>query len=165
MMMWKGSRLIMLLNIVLFMAYLGYGIGRNERVLASGRLILLELSPVDPRSLLQGDYMQLAYRLADLAPDTLKGIPIRGYVVLHIDARGVAGLRRFQPTHHPFAAGEVAIPYRHNGQALSIGAESFFFQEGKAARYERAHYGGLRVDDRGTALLVGLWDAGGHPIQ
>ena len=36
----------------------------KERVVADGTPVLLELAPVDPRSLIQGDYMQLDYALA-----------------------------------------------------------------------------------------------------
>ncbi|MGL5293385.1 MAG: GDYXXLXY domain-containing protein, partial [Aeromonas sp.] len=31
----------------------------HERALSQGEVVLLELAPVDPRSLMQGDYMRL----------------------------------------------------------------------------------------------------------
>src|SRR5207247_7075547 len=37
----------------------------RERLLADGRVVLLELAPVDPRSLIQGDYMALRFKAAD----------------------------------------------------------------------------------------------------
>src|SRR5205807_976804 len=40
----------------------------KERLLAEGAPILLELRPRDPRSLMQGDYMELRYALADVIP-------------------------------------------------------------------------------------------------
>ena len=43
--------------------YLNLGILSKESLKANGETILLELAPRDPRSLLQGDYMALNYRL------------------------------------------------------------------------------------------------------
>lgn len=40
----------------------------KESSLAQGRTVFLELAPVDPRSLMQGDYMVLRYALADQVP-------------------------------------------------------------------------------------------------
>ena len=37
---------------------------RFEHAMSSGETVLLELAPVDPRSLMQGDYMRLSYALA-----------------------------------------------------------------------------------------------------
>ena len=41
----------------LFFVLVGAGwiIWSNERILADGRVVLLELAPIDPRSLMQGD--------------------------------------------------------------------------------------------------------------
>jgi len=41
----------------------------QERALASGKLVLLETRPVDPRDLLRGDYVILNYRISDVALD------------------------------------------------------------------------------------------------
>ena len=40
----------------------------NERILSGGQTVLLELAPVDPRSLMQGDYMALNYALTHQSP-------------------------------------------------------------------------------------------------
>ena len=39
------------------------GIWQKETLIAEGKPIFVELGPVDPRSLMQGDYMRLAFRL------------------------------------------------------------------------------------------------------
>ena len=41
----------------------------NERIIAQGRVVLVELAPVDPRSLMQGDYMMLRFAIDDALPD------------------------------------------------------------------------------------------------
>src|SRR5690606_19512775 len=46
----------LLVGVVVVHAVLGF-----ERTLRDGQLVLLELAPVDPRSLMQGDYMALRF--------------------------------------------------------------------------------------------------------
>jgi uncharacterized membrane-anchored protein len=41
---------------------------------------------------------------------------------------------------------------------MHIGAESYFFEEGQAKKFEVARYGGIKVDDAGNSVLVGLYD-------
>ncbi len=78
----KYKRLIILLNLLLLLAFVNYAVVQKEEMLADGKLILLELAPVDPRSLLQGDYMRLGYKMAEgVRPDS---IPKRGYLVVRL---------------------------------------------------------------------------------
>ncbi|MDO5667991.1 MAG: GDYXXLXY domain-containing protein [Alcaligenaceae bacterium] len=46
----------------------------NERILSSGQPVLLRLVPVDPRSLMQGDYMIINYEVNDLVQVELEGL-------------------------------------------------------------------------------------------
>ena len=49
------------------------------------------------------------------------------------------------------------IRYRLRNGRVWLGTNAFFFEEGKAAQYERARYGEFRLDrDSGEAVLVGL---------
>ena len=48
-------------GLLLALAVVNHGVFRRERILADGRPLLLELAPVDPRALMQGDYMALRY--------------------------------------------------------------------------------------------------------
>ncbi len=52
-------------NLLLVLGFFLVKIVQNEKVLSKGEIVLLELRPVDPRSLMQGDYMSLQFRLAD----------------------------------------------------------------------------------------------------
>jgi uncharacterized membrane-anchored protein len=156
--MLKDNRWLILLNLALFTGFIGYSVHRNEDILVTGRMIFLELSPKDPRSLMQGDYMQLAYRIADLPVEKLRSLPITGYCVLTIDDRNIASLKRFQAQRTPLAADEILIPYHNNRRQLSIGAEAYFFQENQASTFEPARYACLRVGENGVTLLTGLCD-------
>ena len=138
---------------ILVLVAVNYLIVTKEKTLASGRTMLLELAPVDPRSLIQGDYMELRYALA-------RGIPKgqlkrdKGQIVVSLDKDAVA---RFVRIHRGerLNEGEHLLFYRNRGE-LRLGAESFMFQEGDAKLYSKAKYGELKVDASGRSVLVGL---------
>ncbi|ABF90315.1 conserved hypothetical protein [Myxococcus xanthus DK 1622] len=137
---------------------------QKEHVLRSGTPVLLELAPVDPRSLIQGDYMVLDYAISrerDANPVTTAK---DGNMVLRLDANGVGSFVRFDTPDTPLAPGELKLRYRLRKERFRLGAEAFFFQEGHADRYEGARYGELRVADSGSSVLVGLRDAQRQPL-
>ncbi|HYF61730.1 MAG TPA: GDYXXLXY domain-containing protein [Herpetosiphonaceae bacterium] len=126
----------------------------RERLAADGHVMYLDLAPVDPRSLMQGDYMDLRYALADRVP--INESAAAGALVVRVDELHYATFVRVHTPGAPLAPGEHLLRYRvRDGRAL-IGAESFFFQEGQAERFAAARYGELRVAPDGTAALVGL---------
>jgi uncharacterized membrane-anchored protein len=145
----------------------GWGVWSNERILARGRVVRLELAPVDPRSLMQGDYMALNYALADRlrkepGNEGNAGYPDRrvdGYVIVRLNQGDVASLVRAQPQTQPLAEGEIAISYRVRNGQLRIATNAFFFQEGQATRLEGARYGEFRVGENGEPRLTALLDA------
>ena len=144
-------------GLVLILAIVNWQIAAKERVLRDGELLLLELAPVDPRSLIQGDYMALNYAITrELGwhPDW----PGDGRIVVANDADGVARFVRLHMPGTPLGAAEHLLRYRRREGRIRIGPNAFFFQEGQADRYRDAHYGELRVDDGGECLLVGLRD-------
>lgn len=129
-------------------------IWQKERVLRHGRTLLLELAPRDPRSLMQGDYMDLNYKVATEAFRSDGKAP-NGKLVLKDDPRSVGQFLRFHGGEAT-APGEYLLRFRKRGWRVRLGAESFFFQEGKAKNFAGAKYGELRVSPEGDAVLVGL---------
>jgi uncharacterized membrane-anchored protein len=153
----KFRWVIILVNLIVLLGMFNRSIVRKEELLKKGELILLELAPVDPRSLMQGDYMRLNYAISDSNSDTLKSK--RGFCVVKLDEFGIAQKVRVQKSRAPVSADEHLIEYSSGEWGrFNIGAESFFFQEGEAEKFENAKYGGLRVDRDGNSLLVGLYD-------
>jgi uncharacterized membrane-anchored protein len=135
---------------------------RKEWVLTHGTPVLLELAPVDPRSLIQGDYMVLDYAVSRELGQA--GEPREGLLVLRLDEHGVG---RFVRTHEPgtpLAPGQLLLRYKVRKRRVRLGAESFFFQEGHANRYAGAKYGELRVAEDGSSVLVGLRNAERQPL-
>ena len=152
----KLKWIIILLNCVFLLFFFNRSVLSKESLLKDGKLILLELAPVDPRSLMQGDYMQLRYAITEgINADSVDS---RGFVVVKLRSNGVADRIRIQPNKTPLIAGEYAIQYTAGSWNLQLGAESFFFQEGDADKYALAKYGGLKADENGQTVLIGLFD-------
>ena len=147
--------IIILLNLVLALGIYHYFVMEKEKTLARGQLVLLELAPVDPRSLMQGDYMKLRYAIADVNENSF---PRTGYYVITLDSGLVARKQRIQAGRQPLNPGEYLIQYHIGPWRHSLGAEDYFFQEGRADTFALARYGGLRIDDKGNSILIGLYD-------
>src|SRR5688572_22048938 len=149
--------LVVLANLVLLLIFFNYSVFKKEQTLANGNLILLELAPVDPRSLMQGDYMQLNYAINNNLQNR-DSLSSRGYAIVKRNEKKVAELVRFQEGNKPVYAGEYPIKYFKTDWSINLGAESFFFEEGQAETYANAKYGGLKTDENGNSILVGLYD-------
>lgn len=52
-------------GLLLALVVVNHGIVQRERILSDGRIVLLELTPVDPRSIMQGDFMALRFAIAE----------------------------------------------------------------------------------------------------
>jgi uncharacterized membrane-anchored protein len=143
------------------LVFVNYGIYGKEQLIRNGEPVLLELAPVDPRSLLQGDYMALRYAIAaDLEE---RDLPWRGALVIRLDENNVAHFVRIEDGT-PLAPDERLIKYYRHEWTLALGATSYFFQEGTADLYTNAAYGELRVDAAGNSILIGLRDADRQPL-
>ncbi len=149
--------ILILLNLALLLMYFNYSVVKKEELIKDGQLVLLELAPADPRSLMQGDYMALRYKISENV--RLENLPKRGYCVVVLDQNNRAKSVRIQPESTPLYKGEHLIKYTStNNWSINIGAESFFFQEGKADLYNNAKYGGVKIDQNGNSILIGLYD-------
>ncbi|EGV42215.1 hypothetical protein BZARG_393 [Bizionia argentinensis JUB59] len=149
---------IILANLIVLLLLFNNSVAQKESLISDGKLILLDLAPVDPRSLMQGDYMTLRYEISENA--NYDSIAKRGFCVVKLKENGVAKKVRFQAGKTPLNEDEYLIVYSSNsGWNINIGAESYFFQEGDAEKYEAAKYGGIKVDEDGNSLLIGLYDA------
>ena len=154
----------------LVLAVLNYGIYAKEQIKARGETLLLELAPVDPRSLMQGDYMRLAYRIARDAPvERLAAGQQRGYMVLRADTDKVARFLRFH-SGEDLAPGEKLLRFHVlradnlERRSLRIVPDSFLFQEGHAGHYQNARYGVFKFAGAKEYLLTGLAAADRQPI-
>ena len=155
----RWPSLLALLGAALLLGLFNASVLQKERTLRDGRVVRLELAPRDPRALLTGDYMALDYTIARaIGAGRDKAPPQDGFAIVRLDARGVALLQRVQPEATPRADDELPIRYRLRTHQVRIGTNAWYFEEGSAQTWERAHFGEFRIDDAGELLLTGMLD-------
>ena len=159
-----GPRWLTLLGAALVFGALNFSIVGKENIKRSGEVVLLQLAPIDPRSLMQGDYMALRFALVqeldktlgrDAAPSAASG-PREGEVRFANVALAADRVASLADTAAPAT---LRLRYRIRNGQVWLGTNAFFFHEGDAARFSSARYGEFRVDRAsGEAVLVGLRD-------
>lgn len=122
-------------------------------------VVYLKLAPVDPRSLMQGDYMVLRYAIAQKIRQ-VNADGMGGRAIIRLDASRIATFDRVDDGSD-LAANERYLAYK-NRRGAQFGLESFFFQEGKGEDYAEAEYAEVRLSPSGGAILVDLVEP---PIQ
>ena len=140
--------------VLLILAASALTIWRFEQTLMTGETVILQLAPVDPRSIMQGDYMALAFAIDRELPDDAAQYR---YAWLSLSEQGIARLHSLSndlPTQDDL----IGLLLRQRDGIVSVGPNGFFFAEGSAAIYEAARYGQFKVDSSGKALLTGLLD-------
>jgi uncharacterized membrane-anchored protein len=142
------------------------GIWQKEQHIQDGTLLFLELAPRDPRSLMQGDYMQLGFAIERSLTNQLEQ-PLTdqdGWIVLDIDSEQRGEFNRIADTNKA-SQNQLAIRYKIRHSQLVLASNAYFFEEGLAKHFNAARYGEFRVNSDGKLLLVGLWDNELQPIR
>ncbi|QIF04626.1 GDYXXLXY domain-containing protein [Roseimicrobium sp. ORNL1] len=142
------------------LALVNWTISQREHQIATGKEVRLELAPVDPRSLMQGDYMALRFQVAnEVQRGTSRKEEDReardGHVVVKPEANGIARYVR-QHAGETLAPDEILLRYRIREHQVKFATNAWFFQEGHAKLYEGARYGEFRVSPSGEMLLVAM---------
>jgi uncharacterized membrane-anchored protein len=150
-------------------------IWQKEQLIAQGKPVFVRLAPVDPRSLMQGDYMALRFDMPRInersdetpTPDLSERLirAQRPLAVGTLNTQGVATLTRIITPAEPRKADEIAIELTPKNGGWVLVSDAWFFAEGQAQRWERARYGEFRVTPDGRALLVGMADEALKPIK
>jgi uncharacterized membrane-anchored protein len=160
---------LVLLAGVLALLLINHAILDKEQLLREGRIILLPLAPVDPRSLMQGDYMQLRY---EMERDVLERLDREqapqqdGFLLVKVEGNGVARLQQVLRERPAPVTPELAVlRFRVRDGLLKIAGNTFFFEEGKAAVFQQARFGEFRLDENGELLLTGLRDGGMRALE
>lgn len=148
-------RWLLLASPLLLLAMAGWSITGNERIIAHGSPLFARLAPVDPRSLMAGDYMALRFELPPGLPSIGEGFD-RPSVAFTCDERGMATASRLLAPGETPRAGEVVVKLAPTRGGWTIASDAWHFREGEAERWSKARYGEFRVLPDGRALLVGL---------
>jgi uncharacterized membrane-anchored protein len=129
----------------------------KEQHLRTGEMVKLELQPVDPRSFLQGDYVQLFYDIS-----TIRSLDGSGKVQVVL-RKNKDGVHRFADIYtingqrqeeYVSQDGDVIINGTFYGNMVVYGIESYFVPEGEGTKWqEKARFAYVRVSEDGDALL------------
>jgi len=161
-------KVIALASLLAILILINWSIAGKEYHLANGKIVYLDLAPIDPRSLMQGDYMALRFSLArqvyDNLPKSTDKIQWRqqilasdGFVVVSLDEKDVASFKELYMDKQ-LEKNEILLRYRVRRGNVKFATNTFFFQEGHANDYQIARYGQFRVNDKGDLLLVAMFD-------
>jgi uncharacterized membrane-anchored protein len=153
----NSTKWIGVIMICLVLGAVNFTIFKKEQVLASGKLVLLQLAPVDPRSLMQGDYMRLRFALQREAFTDKSVMNEEGFFVVNLDENSVGKFAGFYQGE-TLADNQVKMQYRVRDGQVKFATNAFFFQEGTAGDYNQARYGEFRVASSGELLLNNLRD-------
>jgi len=158
-------------GLFLILAFVNWSIFSKEHHLSEGAVVLIKLAPVDPRSLMQGDYMTLRFNLADQIYNELpKNEKYRGwrrnanaedgFVKVDLDENKLASYDSIHPSivDSERTVDTLFLRYRVSQGAVVFATNAFFFQEGHAKSFEAAEYGQFRVDEKGELLLEAMVD-------
>ncbi|MEE9706809.1 GDYXXLXY domain-containing protein [Aeromonas veronii] len=159
-------QLALLLSGLAILAGINATVWRYEHAMSSGEVVLLRLAPVDPRSLMQGDYMRLNYEIArELTSRDARATQNKGSdtLVIRLDAHQVATLVADGKPDR-LASDERLLQVHQSERQWQIGPDAYFFEEGTGEQYEAARYGEFRLQADGKTLLVGLRDEAYQPI-
>lgn len=159
-------QLALLLSGLAILAGINATVWRYEHAMSSGEVVLLRLAPVDPRSLMQGDYMRLNYEIArELTNRDARVTQDKGSdtLVIRLNAHQVASLVADGKPDR-LASDERLLQVHQSERQWQIGPDAYFFEEGTGEQYETARYGEFRLQADGKTLLVGLRDEAYQPI-
>ncbi len=157
-----GAKWALLLAGVLALAVVQQDVQRKEAVIAQGQKVFIPLAPVDPRSLLQGDYMALRFFLPHEVRTALEALeakqPLASHalVLARLDEKGIAQLQRLAAAGEVPSPPELLLPLKRLKGQWVVVTDAYFFPEGQGQPLAKALYGEFRVLQDGRALLVGL---------
>jgi uncharacterized membrane-anchored protein len=161
-------KIIAIVGLLLVLGLMNWSIYVKEQHLAHGQIVKLKLAPVDPRSLMQGDYMALRFELAQTIHDALPKVEATdfwapdlantdGLIIVQLDDADRASFVTLD-NGQDLELGQHKLQYRVRNGQVKFATNAFFFEEGSAELYEAAEYGEFRVNSQGEVLLVALYN-------
>jgi uncharacterized membrane-anchored protein len=155
----RWAPLLLALFAVLALVTVNLLILQKERLIRDGRPVYVKLAPVDPRSLMQGDYMRLAYALPGMergrSPETRRWGERRRLAVA-LDERGIVQSAQVLASGAAPPTGMQVVELTPANGGWTLVSDAWYFKEGTQSRWAAARYGEFRLTPDGRALLVHL---------
>ena len=176
----KLSHLTLILTTLLAIIYVNVYAWQSQQIKLRGKILFLELAPVDPLSLVQGQYMILRFGIEKEYDATQEDQHIiensRGNVlaIINLDNRrigtltGLKAIDQWQQQPNPNGTLLLQVHAWHTNSdesyTIQIQQNSFLFQENTEDRYTEAKYGMFRVQENGQYVLTDLADKHLRPL-
>jgi len=163
----RSTVTVVLLAGLFVLGVINISILKKEALLKDGTVVYLKLAPVDPRSLMQGDYMALRFEASSKIRAALKKQQTTeesnkrhmksrdDLVVITVDSQSIGHFSRIADGKK-LGEDENHLKFRIRNNQVKFATNAFFFQEGTAEQYTEATYGEFRVATDGDLLLTAL---------
>lgn len=151
------TKKILIITVVVALIFTNSIIIKKELILRNGLDVVLKLAPVDPRSLMQGDYMALNYEIGTKLNYLETKEFANGKIILNLDKNRVGTIEALYKKQK-LINNQILLKYQKRSLSLSFATNAYFFQERTGETYEDAEYGQFKVDKSGNAILTGLLD-------
>ncbi|WP_200930715.1 GDYXXLXY domain-containing protein [Bacillus sp. FJAT-28004] len=159
----RRSPVLIAIVVALQLGYVGYHAAVSEALLSSGTSIKLAIEPLDPRSILQGDYVRLQYNISTPPDHIAQELETRRSnsrikVVLQQGTDGIYNFDRIYRNGETVTNKEIVINGSTSGwRNINYGIETYFVPEGTGIETEQnARFAYVMVGTRGDALLEKL---------
>lgn len=161
------QKIIAVATLIIALSVINWSIYKKEGLLETGKVVYLKLAPVDPRSLMQGDYMSLRFAMANQIDQallnnesfqsTLKAKEgFEGLVDVQLDDKSIASFQKVNTTG--ITDNKTVLQFRLRKGRVKFATNAYFFEEGSGSELTQARYGEFRVAENGELLLVALRD-------
>ena len=156
----------------IFLLFFVFSVHQKEKLLENGQRVILAMRPLDPRSLMQGDYMTVSLDIENDIRRKRQAQPEKdqflheneGTVIVTPDKNGIFHFARFD-NGETLKEQEVRLTYRIKRWGIQIGPGSFFFQEGQGKLFGKARFVELRAGKDGEVLFTHLLDENRQRIR
>ena len=171
---------IIIATALTILSVINYSIWEKEVHLAAGESVYLELAPADPRSIMQGDYMTIRFKISGQIRNALLGEfivpegenitgeldlrrrsdikPQEGIVIVSLDENKRAEFSSLGNGMQRISDQQRKLKFKVRDDRVKFATNAFFFEEGDAQLFDKAKYGELRVNKSGEVMLTALLD-------
>lgn len=154
---------VVLLTLIAALGLVNFAIFQKEQLLQHGDTVYLKLAPLDPRSIMQGDYMALRFELADEieAALTAKALEkqqdtLDGQVQVQLNDQRIARFISIESALNDKT--DLSLQFRLRNGQIKFATNAYFFEEGTGNILAGAQLGEFKVGEDGELLLISLTD-------
>ncbi|MBS0286809.1 MAG: GDYXXLXY domain-containing protein [Proteobacteria bacterium] len=152
---------VLFIGALVILGFFNIAIYQKEAILSQGQPLYLAISALDPRSMIQGDYMQFRYDIeSEMREISSNELQKNSSAVIKGDDNNIAHFVRLYDGK-PLANNEKLIHYTYHVldmRTIHIQPDSFLFQEGLATLYKNAAFAIFQFKGAKDYLLSGLAD-------